>query len=146
MGEVRSLCVVLVWWLVWCGEAWCGSPSVTYIESRWGDFFMAENRSVVRTAAFLVLPTTNLCTCKTQCMASGKCQAWSLVETSPGVSECWLASQGPVVYGTTLDTTTVTTTTPNTNATYFFRKALSCLFIACLYRLFKVILQSSQLT
>nr|XP_045596884.1 uncharacterized protein LOC123757364 [Procambarus clarkii] len=105
----RGVVVVCCVWL--CGVVLCGQPRVTLVESRWGNFFMVENTTLPAAAAFAILPANSICSCKTLCIASGRCQAWSLVETAGG-GECRIAAGGPTTHNTTV----------NTTGTYFFRQ------------------------
>ncbi|XP_069187581.1 uncharacterized protein [Procambarus clarkii] len=106
--------VVMLWWMLLCGcnVARCGEPSVHLVESVWGNFFMAKNTTFSSADTFMVVPTNSQCTCKRQCQAIMRCQAWSFVENSDGRRECRLADRGPNGYSTTY----------NTTATYYFRQ------------------------
>ncbi|XP_069978593.1 uncharacterized protein [Penaeus vannamei] len=79
-------------------EATTTQPSVMYIPSPTGNFFMASGKAIPTDNASVVLPSGNLCHCKSLCWTNINCEAGSLVPLADGAAECRLAYDGPHAY------------------------------------------------
>ncbi|XP_047468394.1 uncharacterized protein LOC125024633 [Penaeus chinensis] len=89
------------------------SPSVHYIRSAKGNFFMAPGKTIPDADVALTLPASSTCHCKSMCFVRLSCLAWSFVNLTDGTSECRLADAGPSAH----------LVENNTDAVYFFLQA-----------------------
>ncbi|XP_069986199.1 uncharacterized protein [Penaeus vannamei] len=93
------------------GAVWTAvnPPSVYYINSKSGNFFMAKGLTLATKDAVLTLPARDTCKCKAMCETMMGCVAWSLVAVAEA-GECRLSQLGPSNH----------TPLRQTNATYAF--------------------------
>ncbi|XP_069987483.1 uncharacterized protein [Penaeus vannamei] len=87
-------------------------PSVHYILSKQGNFFVAPGKALKEEDAAFTLPAKNACQCKSMCFVTLECVAWSLVSLDDGTAECRIAAAGPTTYEVL----------EHANATYYFKE------------------------